>query len=390
MTHQSRCSRPQVLRVAVTRLAFLALAVTFCSGCSQLLAIGRNAVVMGVAVDAEPGGHIRTTVQMYHHGGPTGQVGEGGRGTGGGGSSGGGGTSKPLVITLHGTGSDFAQAITSVQAQTDERIGFWATQLLLIGHGMAHRGVRQSLDALLRDGDFSLLTQVAVVAGNAGKLLQSHQPGGSAEEISDRLEHSAGTATGSIPVPFWRFMARLSTPYNAAWAPVLALTTQGYRAAGIAVFRGDTLANILGQSQSQALGWILKPGGFGSVTFKIPQTGDPVTLNIVARKKHLKLSSTAEATIMLSLNANVQQGARISLRRSLARRSLEQAAAVAVSHQLRIALTSLQAAGTDVIGFGELERERDPALAAQWPAIFHKMHIQVNVSVHVLPSGRIA
>ena len=377
---------------AAALLAVAALAAVLCSGCSQFLSIGRQGVILGVAVDAGPGPDVTATLQMYHHGGSTGQTGGAGGGGGGagGGGAGGGSPSQPVVLTLQGSGPDFAQAVQAAQGQTDVRVGFWATDLVLVGEGLARSGLRPPLDALLRDGDFSLRAQLAVVEGEAGKMLQAPQPGGSALEIGERLDHSESTNTGSIPIPFWRFMSRLSTPYNAAWAPVLVETPQGYRAAGTAVFRGGVLGGVLGVRRSRALSWLLQSGAFKPLTLPAPGGSGTVTLDVIGRRKHLRLDGPGVGTITLTLSTLVQQGPGISLRAAPSSRDLEQAAAVAATRELRAAVDSLQASGADVIGFGALERQRDPAAVADWPAVFSRMHLTLDVTVRVYPGGRLA
>ncbi len=354
-------------------------------------------MVLGVALDSGPGRGLTATLQMYHHGGPTGQTGGGGggggTGSGGGGAAGGGGggsPSQPVVLTLQGSGPDFAQAVEATQGQTDVRIGFWATDLVLVGEGLARAGARRSLDALLRDGDFSLRAEVAVVEGEAGKMLQAPQPGGSALEIGERLKHSEATDTGSIPIPFWRFMSRLSTGYSAAWAPVLVQTPKGYRAAGTAVFRGGVLGGVLGMRRSRALSWLLQSGGFQPLTFPASGGSGRITLDVVGRRKHLHLDGPGAGAIALTLVTRVRQGPGISLRATPDRLALERAAAAAATQELRAALDSLQAFGADVIGFGALERQRDPAAVADWPAVFSRMHLTVHVTVHIHPGGRLA
>ena len=375
-------------RMAAWVLVATALCACACSGCGQLLSIGPNAVVLGVALDTAEAG-ITATVQMYHHGGPTGQAGGGGGGGAAGGGGGGGSTSQPIVLTLQGSGPDFAQAMLGIQAQTDVRMGFWTTDLVLIGQSLARAGVRGPLDGLLRDGNFSLRAQVAVVEGDAGKLLQAPQPAGTAVELGERLKKSASTNSGSIPIAFWRFMARATTTYRGAWAPVLVQTAQGYSAAGTAVFRGDRLAGVLGPHRSRALGWILRTGGFEPLSLETAGTG-LVTLDVVGHRVHLRLDGPDSGTITLTLMTRVHQAPGLTLRATSSPRTLEAEASAEATRQLRAAVTSLQADGADVLGFGSLERQRDPAAVAGWPQVFSRMHIALDVTVRIQPGGRLA
>jgi spore germination protein KC len=359
----------------------LALASGALGGCGQLLSIGRNGVVPAVAVDSDTAGSEAVTLQLYHHGGPS--------GGGGGAASGGGSTTTPVLVTLTGSGPDTAQAVAAAQTQTDVRLGFWATDLVLIGQPLAARGVRQPLDYLLRTGDFSLLAQVAVVRGDAGALLRTAQPGGSGLEIGQRLTHSLQTATGSIPVPFWRFFARLSVPYAAAWAPAFIGTPTGYRADGTALFRGDTLAGFLDAQQTDTLSWLLKPGGFGALTFTDPLSGRTATVDVVGRTRRQWVTDAGTAGLALDLRGTLRQGAGLSLQNAAEKSEIERAAADQAERNLRDLLDRLQAAGTDVLDFGELEREQDPAAISDWPRWFSHLSIRLRVSLRLLPGGRL-
>ena len=282
-----------------------------------------------------------------------------------------------------------AQAVAAAQTQTDVRLGFWATDLVLLGQPLAARGVRQPLDYLLRAGDFSLLAQVAVVRGDAGDLLRTAQPGGSGLEIGQRLKHSLHTATGSIPVPFWRFVARLSVPYAAAWAPAFRVTPAGYRADGTALFRGDRLAGFLDTPQTDTLSWLLKPGGFGALTFTDPVSGQTVTLDVVGRTRTQLVTGAGSAVLALDLRGTLREGAGLSLESAAEKSELERAAAGQAERNLREVLDRLQAAGSDVLDFGELEREQDPAAVRDWPQWFSHLSIRLRVSVRLLPGGRL-
>jgi hypothetical protein len=277
--------------------------------------------------------------------------------------------------------------VQAAQEQSDTRIGFWATDLVLVGTPLAARGLRRPLDGLLRDGDLSLTAEVAVVQGEASSLLETPQPGGSALEIGQRLQHSQGTNTGSIPTPFWRFIARLATPYDAAWAPVLRQSAQGYVAAGTAVFRGDRLAAVIPQTQTPALGWLVQRGGFAPLTFAGP-AGQRLALDVVGRRLQLLVPGPRSATLRLSLFAFLRQGAGLSLVGRGPRRQLEHLAAAQARAEVEAVVAALQAEGADVVGFGEVLRQHDPAAVANWPVTFARMHIACVVQVRIREGGR--
>jgi len=360
--------------------ALVAAAAAACSGCTQLLSIGETGVVVGLGVDAGPGGEVTATADLYHYPNP---------GGGGGGPS--SSPLQPVQVFLQGSGPDLAAAVTAIQAQTDVFVDLWSTSALLLGEALAERDVRPALDDLLRSGRFALPTQVAVVEGAAGALLgEASIPGGPSVDISQRLVRAEATDIGSIPIPFWQFMSRVLTPYRAAWAPVVAATAQGYRATGTAVFQGGRLAGMLDPQQTEALGWLLKLGGFPPLSFTRPD-GTLVTLRVIGRRRRIAAEGPGVGVVDVTLNTTPQDAPGLQLLSPQNIQTVEDEAQVAATADLRAMLDRLQSSGSDVLGFGERVRERDPGAVGQdWPSVFARMRIQIEATVRVEPSGRLA
>jgi Ger(x)C family germination protein len=294
------------------------------------------------------------------------------------------------VLNLQGSGADLSQAIAAIQQQSDVLISLWATNLVLLGSAMAQTNLNTQMNYLLRDTEFSLPAQVAVVQGRASTLLvKSSVPQSPAIAILQQLTYSNLNPLGAVPISFWQFMGRLQTPYRAAWAPLLAETPQGYQAAGTALFQGDRMSGALDAQQTWTLGWLIKRGGYGVLTFTDKQ-GQLVGLNIVGRHLHLRTKSASSASLDLKLNTKLQEGYGLSLASHRLITELDTQASTAAQSQVRQMVDRLQAAGSDVLGLGELVRQRSPKAVANWPQTFSHMHIAIHVTVDILPSGRLA
>lgn len=375
--------RPACGRAAAVLALTLTAAALWTSGCTQLLSVGRNGVVPAVALEAAPAGGLRVEIQMEHYGKP----GSGGGGATGGGAAGG----QPVAITLVGVGRDLPEALSAAQAQTAPRLGFWDTDVVLLGQSLAASGVNRPLDDLLRDEQFSILAQVAVVRGQPASVFSGSEPAGVAEEITQRLIRSLHTDLGSLPIPFWRFIARVDdAPYEAAWAPAFAKTAKSVRADGTALFRGGRLSGFLTQGQTAVLGWLIKPGGFGALTFRDPRSGRLVTLRITRSVRRLRVTGPEAASVSVALEGTLQQGAGLMLAQPATLQEIEQAAAGHARRRITQVLGLLQAAGADVVGLGQQEREFDPARAAGWLRTFGRLRFRVEVTVHVQTSGRLS
>lgn len=366
--------------------AWVALALVVSSGaagCTQMRSIEADALIVGVGLDpgAKPA-TVAVLAQWFYHGAPTGSS---GGGAGGGGGSGGGTQIESLV----GQGATVAAAVDQVQAQTDQRVTYAALQLIVVGDSLARSGVDVPLDEFWRSDEVFPETEVAVAKGSAGGLLGIKMPSGTAFSLYQRLSASGGTATGSIPIPLWDFLARVNSPFLAAWAPLFHPLGQGYESAGTAVFRGDRLAGELGVADTATLSWLLKAGGYQDLL--VPAggpAGQTVVLRVNSRQLRVAAPDAQDGTVALDLQTQVRAGFGLQLA-GADPRALEAEAATQATEDVQALLARLQAADSDVLGFGERLRERDPAAAAAWPDGFAAMHIQVRVAVHVGTSGRV-
>jgi hypothetical protein len=388
MTGAGRAGPPRpgpALRRLALGAALLAAAMT-ATGCTQLLSINEDALVVGMGLDAGPGrGQVTTTLQWPHHGPPGGSSGGGALGGGGGGGGGGG----SQLLTLGATAPDVAAAVSRVRAETDQRVTFFVTDLVVLGQDLARRGAAEPLDYLWRSGDFPETADVVVARGSAAGLLASPFPGGISVELARRLARAQFTDLGSIPIPIWRFLARTTAAGEAAWAPVFAPTAAGFRAAGTALFAGDRMTGLVSQEETGALGWLLKSGGFGDLVLPgvTGPDGEPVALRVRARTLRAAAVDATRARLRLDLLAEVSLGWRLLLQ-SRSPAALEAEAARQATRDVRAVLDRLQAAGSDVLGLGEVLRERDPAAVRDWPRSFRRMRIALQVRVRIVTGGR--
>jgi spore germination protein KC len=364
------------------RAGLLLVILPLCVGCTQLLSVNEDALVTGVALDAgtQPG-QVAVAMQWVHPPSPASSA-------SGGGLGGGGGNGGSQVTTVTGSGPDVAEAVAGIRAQADQNIVVFSVNLVVVGDALARRGLAGPLDYVWRDGAFPETAQFTVARGSAAKLLATHYPGGTAFELSRRLVRSGGSDTGSIPIPVWRFLARTDASGEAAWAPVFAPTGKGFRADGTALFAGDRMTGEIGQGGTAALGWLIKEGGYGDLLLPgVVSAGEPVALHVRSRRLRVSVPGPTDAQVQLTLSTEVRQGAGLLLQnRSPAR--LEAEASGQARRDVRAVLDRLQAAGSDVLGLGEVLRERDPAAVRDWPRSFRRMRIALQVRVRIVTGGR--
>ncbi len=365
------------------RVALLLLAANLLpllAGCGQLRSIDERAMVTGVALDrGEKPGTVQVMLQWYHGGEPA-QASTGG---------GGGGAASVLLANRAGEGTGIADAVGAIQSRTDRQFNFGVTQVILVSEELAHEGVAPYLDYLWRKPEFSQLAQIIVVQGKASKMLEAGGPSGTAFRLYQYSLTARAAAAGSVPIPFWRFLSLSYAKVQDPWAPLLALEKGHFASVGTAVFRGDRMTGALGRSQTACLSWILHVAGFQDITTAVPGSGVPLSLHVQSTSVRQSIDQQGIAHLRLVLGTQVQEGYGVNLS-TADLQSLEGAAAQTALSDVQSAVQGLQAASSDVVGFGERLRERSPQATENWSASFARMPVAVEVTVHIRTGGRAA
>lgn len=368
----------QPFKAPVRVVTLLALCcVNLLSGCGQLRSIDERALITGIAMDRgkEPG-TVEVMLQWYHGGEPA-QASTGG---------GGGGTSV-LLANRGGVGRGVADAVGLIQSRTDRQFNFGVTQVVLVSEDLAREGLTRYLDYLWRKPEFPQLAHVIVVRGKAGEMLESGGPSGTAFRLYQYTLTARAAAAGTIPIPFWRFLALSYSGTEDAWAPLIALEKGHFSGVGTAVFQGDRMTGALGKPETAALSWVLHAGGFEGLSAVIPNSAAPLSLHVQTAAVRRWIDSQGSGHLQLALTTELQEGYRINLFTE-GPASLEAAAAEAALVDIRSAVTALQSARSDVMGFGEWLRERSPSdVTSDWANAFARLPVVVDVTVRIHASG---
>jgi hypothetical protein len=302
------------------------------TGCTPLLSVDQRAQVVALAVDRSPSEPpVQVTAQWY--GSTPSQFVKAGI--------------EPMVQSAAGDG--LAQALSHLRAESDRFLDFSFADLVLMGERQARRGLAGAMDDLWRMGEMPETAQVAVVKGRAADLLLSpgHQEAGYL--LYTRLAQALTVNLTAVPIPLWRFLSRLHSPGVDPWAPLLAVTPEGFRQVGVALFHQDHMTGAAYGEEATALGWLLKPGGFGDL--RVPQVrveGEPVSLRVMSRT--LRVSCQAQGAFLdLTLRTRPRQYWGLKLREQTAA-PLERLAASDAWHTVAAALRTTFQAHSDVLG----------------------------------------
>ena len=365
-------------------LALLLTGAILLTGCAELVDIERRALVVGAGVDLGPAGiGYRVTVQY--------PAPEGQGGGGGGGSLGGGGQSSGTGVprTIGATGVNVGLAMDNLRQESDRFLYLGNLSLIAIGMPLAEQGALTPLDFFLRSGEVSESAQIVVTTADAGALLQQKAPEGVALPLFEYLRQAEVVHVPTSPDPLWRFMALTYSKSEAAYAPIIAPSTQGqaFTGVGTALFlRGRMVGTVTGY-QTSVLDWLIKKQGFPDGVVTLPGAAGPVTLRVVGVTKRLQVVSPSDIVLHMRFQAYLREGHGLILDDKDIR-PLEGDAAAQLTSQVRGVLDELQKDGTDVIGLAPRVHARYPDATADWPAAFSHLHLGLDVSIRITGGGR--
>lgn len=359
----------------------------FASGCGDLIDIDKKALVVGVGLDAAASpDNYEVTLQYLI---PSGQGGAGGGGVLG---SGGAGSTANRAVTITAAGVNVSDTLRRLRDETDRFIYLGDVGDILIGQALARRGVLAPLDYFLRAGQVAESTQMVVVAGRAADLLSrknSISRGGAALPLFEFLRLAERAVYPASPNVLWRFLGPLYTRNRAGYLPIVRISSQGrpFRFAGTALFlRGSMVGRLTGYA-GIPLDWLIKGSGYPDALVRLPESAEPVALRVIQVRKRWRVRGPNTVALDLRINTNVREANGIIIDDSNLT-TIEHQAALRIRDQVRRVLDTLQRDGTDVIGLSDRVFARYPADAADWPARFSRLRLQLKVTVRIYPGGR--
>ena len=151
-----------------------------------------------------------------------------------------GGTSQEETEVVAGEAGTISAAVLELQGEGSSYLYFGHVTQLLLGEGLAKRGVMPSLDYVLRDVEMRLETALYVVrGGTAGKAIEAAADDGSATDRLEALADDAGLTANSMPRTVKDVLAELDRQ-GASFLPAV-LADGGLTAAGYGILKDGVL-----------------------------------------------------------------------------------------------------------------------------------------------------
>lgn len=370
-------------------IAFIILVVFLSArGWSSSRDIEKRSFVMLIGVDAglEGGYKVQYSIALPKAVGTT-----------GGGEAGGGGEKEP-VLQLTANANSLLEAHHVIQGKVDHPLFYGHLQAEVVGEELARRGVREILDAILRNAEIRRKSWFVVAEGKAEDLLKvtpkmEKLPAlymARAMEMEDYLKM----------IPMLRvneFMTREANPGEEPIAIMLRPEKDTLVVSGLAVFKGDKMVGKLNATEMHhfllaAMGRglmperIPSPAGDGDVTYLITGAKRSVKPYVQGNKVSLSVRVQVEGNIM-------EKGAGHSLRDENYLRAVEAAVAADIERDCRTVLRHFQKDfRVDSYGFGTIIRARYPKLWREldWDKEFPDVPINIRVEAKVRRLGMAA
>jgi spore germination protein KC len=361
------------------------------AGCWDRKEINDVAFVIATAIDLEPGGQYRVTVQVpltEQMGGPKG----GGGGTGGGGK---------IYFIDSDTGSTIREAFAKIQNRSSRRIFLAHRRVLIIGEELARsRGIRVTFEAISRYSENRLTSFMVVSKGKAMDLLNA-QP--NEERFSGEAIRELAKSTGRIVINVKNVAQALSTAYTDPLLLILeSKSIQGGKdkstevdVMGYAHFRQDKMVDVFDGQKLNAINWLSRqPKPY---EYAISFGKGKVNLAMLEGRMSIRPVLTNARGVIFKFHAD----GRIAVNENLSGIDLtdpgnldrlKQAAVESLRENLLATLRQIQLRKTDPIGLGEDVWRRYPRMwvsrySDQWRDKLSETPFDLKVNLDIVQIG---
>jgi len=393
----------RIRRRAAALLALVCLTLVL-SGCWDRIELADLDMVSGVAFDAAPNGGFRVTVSIVL---PQNLA------TGGGVGGAGGGSAGPSEAVVSGTGATIGEAITAIGRGLPGHIFWGHTRVVLIGEAAARRGIQPVLDFFLRSPATRLATDLLVVRGEAGPLLQvsppyrvpgtdvlyehlrrQREPRALVYEVAQSLLTTSGASLipeVQVGRPAPGGSAGGGGGSGGATSPTALLFT------GAGVLQRGRLVGWLNEDQMRGAMWLLGTARQGTVALRSPQGSVSVHINRVRIHRQAVRLADGSPAVRIRIDAEdvVSQvdAGNPPLGDPRYLLQLSNALAASIRGSADLALAAARAEDVDFLEFGRLVAADQPGIWGRvhgdWPGIFPRLPVVIAVRAHVRQVGNL-
>lgn len=384
----------------------------FLSGCWDSLDIEKRGTVLAIAIDKVeidsndkedyithfPKPHKRSSDKMIRI---TAQVSVPGRIPLGPESTGGGENQEPAWV-LTAIGHTLEDALFSLQQELADKLFFGHLRIIVISEEIAKEGIERFNDYLRRQPEVRRTTWLVVSKERAADYM----------EIAPKLERvpalylqsmvQKGVELGKFPYDdigiFWR---TLSSKGQAGFLPYLQIKDkENVQIKGLAYFKDNKMLGTIDPIEIGLFMAVIGEGEGGYGTFiKIPDAEETVLVEAVKRKSRIKTKiKDGKPEIHIKVRYEGEIGEKTNEKKSIndskTISKMEQVASEETKDSLNRLIKKMQDEGTDIFGFGEYVRAKQPRYWNEtvktkeaWNSIFKDINVHVEMDTRIRRVG---
>lgn len=373
----------------ISNIAICVILVSSLSGCWNSRELSDLSIVTGVGIDkAEETGDISLTVQIVKPGEikrPS-KDSPGGEGT--------------AYWNLKSSSQTIFDAVSELTHETNKKLYFSQTQVIILGKDIAADGVQKYLDFFIRDHEIRPTISILVASGAAGEVLDVKPEMDKLPAINlAKLAKSQGFSSHATTVNLLEFTSRLLSKTTSPIAPLVTITGENMKklvhVEDMAVFKRDKLAGILNPAETRGLLWVIgkvERGAIdldfpdGKATLEITNARSKVTPEIKDGKVYINIKIKEDSLLVSQmLPENLATVSSLPL--------LEKRQDEAIRSEILSALKKARDLNTDFFGFGDMVQKKYRTgwkqMEENWDAIFPNIEVQIEVESKIRAAGLI-
>lgn len=401
------------MRAKTSILVILSLLLILVSGCWDRVELNRLAIVLGSAVDKAPGVEEKFMVTAELVNPPqvvTPLVG-------------GGGGDDPDSWILTSTGWTVFDAVRNFIMQSQNKL-FWShSEVLIIGEDLAREGIAPILDFYLRDHELRRTTWFIIAKETTAKeiLGVQHKFGGVTSTVIDNLVQSAIFTSNAVQVRITDFTAMLACSQCDPVAGRIEFVAAGepegklegsetrdmkdniaegefLRYTGAAIFKGDKLVGWLDRKEARGYNWVIGEVQSGIIVVESPEEdGKKVSLEIIQATSNVSVEFKEEMPVFkieVDVTGNMGETmGEVDLTGKNLLTSLESRMAEVVRNEIEASLQKLQELKADSMGLGmQAYRQQYKdwvKIKDRWEEIYPQLSPEIVVTASLSRSGLI-
>ncbi|MBO7745740.1 Ger(x)C family spore germination protein [Paenibacillus sp. MWE-103] len=367
------------------------IGILLLTGCWDRTEVNDLGLITGVAIDRVNSNQIELSLQIFTPRlsiGGTGEIGKAGIGS-----------DNAMVYSSKGT--NIAEALSHLQEKMSRKLFWGHTEVFIFGESEAKHGISDDIDFFIRAPQPRESAYIYVSEGKAQEALEMHAI---LERNTSEAYRELAKKKTAMSVTLIELMQMINSDSNSAALPwikknsqeTMQSTTISYRV-GTAVFKGDRMVTVLGESSTRGVLWLRNEIQNAVLTVTPDGADGPVSVRLLKSKTTLKPhieGNDWSVTVRINTSSYAVQNAssKYLMKSEAIDHQVEEALNTYIEHRVLDALRRVQIGlDIDIFDFAGEFRRAFPKewhrKRYQWDAIYPKINVKIETYSELLRPG---